>query len=148
MRILLAVDGSKYSDAAAEAVMAQAQPAHSEVRVLHVVESPSLLATREMGGYGSALDKAWEAEREQAEALVEKTAELLRAKGLKATPVVEEGDPKSKILDAAKKWRAELIVLGSHGRKGLQHFLIGSVSEAVARHADCSVEVVRLRTKH
>jgi nucleotide-binding universal stress UspA family protein len=67
---------------------------------------------------------------------------------LKVTAAVKEGDPKSKIPDAARDWRADLIVLGSHGRKGMGHFLIGSVSEAVARHADCSVEVVRILPKH
>jgi nucleotide-binding universal stress UspA family protein len=40
-----------------------------------------------------------------------------------------------------------LIVVGSHGRKGLQRFLLGSVAELVARHADCSVEIVRVRRK-
>lgn len=147
MRIVLAVDGSQFSDAAVQAVIAQAQPKDTEIRVLHVVELPTLLVTREMGGYDSALDKAWEAEKKQAQGLVEKTVELLRAKGLKATGTVEDGDAKSKILEAAKDWRADLIVLGSHGRKGLEHFLMGSVSEAVARHADRSVEIVRIRSK-
>lgn len=47
-------------------------------------------------------------------------------------------------LEQASKWGADLIVLGSHGRKGLKHFLLGSVSETVARHAICSVEIVRV----
>ena len=128
-------------------MIAQAQPKVTEIRVLHVVELPTLLVIREMGGYDSTLDKACEAERKQAQGLVEKTVELLRAKGLKATGTVEEGDAKSTILEAAKDWPADLIVLGSHGRKGLEHFLMGSVSEAVARHAACSVEIVRIRSK-
>ncbi len=148
MRIILAVDGSQFSNAAVQAVIAQAQPKVTEIRVLHVVELPTLFVIREMGGYDSTLDKAWEAERKQAQGLVEKTVELVRAKGLKATGTVEEGDAKSKILEAAKDWPADLIVLGSHGRKGLEHFLMGSVSEAVARHAACSVEIVRIRLKH
>jgi len=147
MRITLAVDGSKFSNAAVQAVIAQAQPKVTEIRVLHVAELPTLLVIREMGGYDSTLDKACEAERKQAQGLVEKTVELLRSKGLKATGTVEEGDAKSKILEAAKDWPADLIVLGSHGRKGLEHFLMGSVSEAVARHAACSVEIVRIRSK-
>jgi nucleotide-binding universal stress UspA family protein len=48
------------------------------------------------------------------------------------------------ILDTAAKWHADLIVIGSHGRKGLDRFLLGSVSEAVARHAPCSVQIVRV----
>jgi nucleotide-binding universal stress UspA family protein len=49
------------------------------------------------------------------------------------------------ILDDAEKWPADLIVLGSHGLKGLNRFLLGSVSDAVSRHAACSVQVVRVR---
>jgi len=148
MRIVLAVDGSAFSDAAVQAVIAQAGSKDAEIRVLHAVEPPTLLATREMGGYDSALEKAWEVEKKHAQLLVEKTVELLRTKGLKANGTVENGDAKSKILETAKEWPADLIVLGSHGRKGLEHFLLGSVSEAVARHADCSVEIVRIRTRH
>jgi nucleotide-binding universal stress UspA family protein len=47
------------------------------------------------------------------------------------------------IIDAAEAWKAELIVIGSHGRKGLQRFLLGSVAESIARHAACSVEIIR-----
>lgn len=144
MRIILAVDGSKFSDAAIQTVIAQARPEDAEIRVLYVLDPPSLLVAREMGSYKSALDAAWEAERKEAQALVQRIAELLRSKGLKATAAVEEGDPKSKIVDSAKEWRADLVVLGSHGHKGLDRFLIGSVSEAVVHHAPCSVEIVRM----
>jgi nucleotide-binding universal stress UspA family protein len=144
MKIILAIDGSKFSEAAVQTVIEQARPQDTEIRVLHVVEPPSLLVAREMGGYDPALDAVWEAETKQAETLVTKVADGLRSKGLKVTTAVERGDPKSKIIDAASKWRADLIVVGSHGRKGLEHFLLGGVSEAVARHAGCSVEIVRI----
>lgn len=144
MKILLAVDGSKFSEAAEQSVIAQRRPHDAEVRVLHVVEPPSLLVAREMGGYDQALDAAWDFEKKRADKLVAKTAELLRSRGFKATGAVEQGDPASKILGIAKDWPADLIVLGSHGRKGLDRFLMGSVSEKVTRHAHCSVEIVRL----
>jgi nucleotide-binding universal stress UspA family protein len=144
MRVLLAVDGSKFSDAAVQAVIDQTRSTNGEVRVLHVIESPMLLVNRERGGYDPALDKAWAVEKKRAEALVKKTVERLRANGLKAAGTIEDGDPRSKILEIAKSWRADLIVLGSRGLRGLAHLLMGSVSEAVARHAKCSVEVVRM----
>jgi nucleotide-binding universal stress UspA family protein len=143
MRILLAVDGSKFSDAATDAVIAQAIPGKAEVRVVHVVDTmdnpfPAMTA------FDAEIEHAPNVQRKPAEALVEATAELLRAKGLKATTAVEWGDPKSKIIDAAQQWHADLIVIGSHGRTGLERFMMGSVSDAVARHAPCSVEVVRI----
>lgn len=144
MKILLAIDDSKFSEAAAQTVVVQGRLHDTEVRVLHVVEPPTLLVAREMGGYDSALEAVWETESKQAEALVAHTAEVLRAKGLKVTTAVGQGDPKSKIIDEAEKWKADLIVLGSHGRNALDRFLMGSVSEAVARHASCSVEIVRI----
>jgi nucleotide-binding universal stress UspA family protein len=148
VKILLAVDDSKFSEAATKAVIAQAHSKDTEVRVLHVVEPPSLLVAREMGGYDPALEEVWEKESKHAKAFVEKTAETLRSHGMKATTAVQNGDPKSLIIDAAKEWHADLIVLGSHGRNGLDRFLMGSVSEAIARHAHCSVEIVRIPAGH
>jgi nucleotide-binding universal stress UspA family protein len=145
MRILLAIDDSRFSQAAIETVIEQARPQDTDVRILHVVESPPLLVAREMGGYEPALETALESQKQNAEALVMKAAELLRARGLKVAAALEVGDPKSKILDVAEEWRADLIVVGSHGRRGFERFLMGSVSDAVARHAKCSVQIVRIR---
>jgi len=145
MRILLAIDDSRFSQAAIETVIEQARPQDTDVRILHVVESPPLLVAREMGGYEPALETALESQKQNAEALVMKAAELLRARGLKVAATLELGDAKSKILDVAEEWRADLIVVGSHGRRGFERFLMGSVSDAVARHAKCSVQIVRIR---
>lgn len=143
MKILLAVDDSKYSVAATQTVLRQAD-GNTEVRVLHVVEPPSHLTAGGMGGYDTALDEELREESKKGEALVARVAQELRAKGLNVGAVAVPGDPRSKIIDAAAEWHADLIVLGSHGRTGVSRFLMGSVSEAVARHAPCSVEIVRM----
>ena len=143
MTILLAIDDSKFSEEALRAVAAQA-PRDTKVWVLHVLEPPSTLLGREMGGSEPEFEAVWKARRGHAKALVAKAAERLRDSGLNATPILKEGDPKSRIIDLATEWHADLIVLGSHGRKGLNRFLLGSVSEAVARHAPCSVQIVRI----
>lgn len=143
-RILLPIDDSKYSEAAAQLLSEQFRPHTVEVKVVYVVEPPDPFVAREMGAFDLNLDAAWDAMTKQAAILVAKVAEVLCSKGLGATGVVEQGDPKARIIEVAKEWQADLIVLGSHGRKGLEHFLLGSVSEAVARHAPCSVEVVRV----
>ncbi len=85
----------------------------------------------------------WKALREQAKDLVEKAAAKLREANFSVSTELVEGDPKSQIIDAANEWRADMIVLGSHGRTGLNRFLMGSVSQDVVRHAHCSVEIVR-----
>ena len=146
MRILLAIDDSKFSKAALQTVLARGPHAQPQVLVLHVVESPTLLVGRDMAG-DAAMEKAWEQHLEGAAALVDTAARTLRSKGVKATTSVERGSPKSKIIDVASKWHADLVVVGAHGRSGLDRFLIGSVSEAVARHAPCSVEIVRIRRR-
>jgi nucleotide-binding universal stress UspA family protein len=64
------------------------------------------------------------------------------ANGIAAVPCAT---PKELILEEAHKWGADLIVVGSHGRRGVNRFLLGSVSEAVASHARCSVEIARHR---
>ena len=141
MKILLAVDDSRFSEAALEAVIAQFSPPDTEVTVLHVVEPITLSSPPEMSpSYAPEL----EIPVKEAHELVEREVQKLRAAGFKARGEVETGDIRGKILDAAAELGADLIVPGSHGRKGVQRFLLGSVAENVARHAHCSVEIVRI----
>ena len=85
--------------------------------------------------------------RERARAAVEKAAAKLRAdeesRQLNVTTEVLSGSPKRVILEEAEAFGADLIVVGSHGHGMLERFLLGSVSQAVALHAKCSVEIVR-----
>ena len=142
MRILLAVDGSKFSEAAAQAVIARYQVRNLEVRVFHAAEPPTLFTAPEMAEYIPPEESA-----QDAKALVAKTANALRSAGISVTTDIVQGDPKTLIIENAEEWGADLIVLGSHGRRGLKRFLLGSVSETVMRHAHCSVEIVRLPPK-
>lgn len=137
MKILLAIDDSKFSDAAVQAVIAEHQPQTTQVKVLNVVDLALPIPTSVAEGFRS------EGLR-HGKQVVWHTELLLKQAGYSVETAVEEGDPESKILAAAREWNADLIVLGSHGRKGLEHFLEGSVSEAVSRRAGCSVEVVRV----
>lgn len=143
MKILIAIDGSDFSQAALQSVMARPWPPDTEVKILNVVEPPSLLMGREMGGYDPEFEVVWKALREQARHLVEKAVEKLRAAKFNVSSELVEGDPKSQIIDIAHEWHADMIVLGSHGRTGINRFLMGSVSQGVVRHAHCSVEIIR-----
>jgi nucleotide-binding universal stress UspA family protein len=141
-RVLLAVDASTFSEAACRMLIEQVQP-ETEVQVLNVVQPMNVLTAREMGDY-SFVERIYADETKQARVLVDAIAARLREKRVSLITEVAQGDPKSEILDASETWKADLIVVGSHGRTGLERFLLGSMSEVVGRHARCSVEVVRI----
>ena len=137
MKIVLAIDDSRFSEAATQAVITQYQQQGTEVNVLNVVDLPLPIPTSDAAAFR-------ELSLKHGQELVQRAERLLSKAGYKTQTAVEEGDPKSKIIDQAKKWKADLIVMGSHGRKGINRFLVGSVAEAVSRHASCSVEIVRI----
>ena len=144
MRILLAMDDSPCSQAAMRNVLTQFRTQDTEIRVLSVVEPISVYISADAFPHFTPQVAEIEEERKtQATDLVKQVAGKLREAGFKASETVDYGDAKTKIVDTATDWPADLIVLGSHGWKGLNRFLLGSVSDAVARHAPCSVEIVR-----
>ncbi len=143
MKILLAIDDSKFSEAAIESVIRQATPQETEVRVLHVIEPIPIYPDGQDWGYGPEASQVLEEQRKEAEGLVARAGQTLREKNFNVMTAIEEGNPKEVIIDSAAEWHADLIVVGSHGRHGLDRFFMGSVSEAVARHARCSVQIVR-----
>lgn len=83
--------------------------------------------------------------RKHATGTVDRAAEIVRQSGLVVETRVESGDPRVVILDEAERWKADLIVAGSHGLGGVRRLLLGSVAQHVATHARCSVEIVRDR---
>ena len=149
MKILLAVDGSECSEAAAHEVGRRPWPEHSEVKVLSVVEpfvTPMAEAWALPDDYWEEADKA---AREHAGAVVDKAISALSGKRpdvLTVTSEIVRGYPRDSILSEAERWGADLIVLGSHGYSGMKKLWLGSVSQAVASHAKCSVEIARKHT--
>jgi nucleotide-binding universal stress UspA family protein len=148
MKILLAIDDSETSGAAVAAVASRPWPERSEVRVLSVFEGfdTGVLAPGTVPFVVPPPKLAAEVQRqrqESAQQLVTRAAEKLRGSGLQVETTVGQGEARSSILEQAKDWNADLIVLGSHGRTGVKRWLIGSVAEYVVRYAPCSVEVVR-----
>jgi len=109
-----------------------------------VIEPLPLYPDGQAWGYGAEASQVLEEQREEAEGLVARASEQLRDAGFSVTTAIEQGNPKVVIIDSATQWSPDLIIVGSHGRKGLDRFLMGSVSDAVARHARCSVQIVRV----
>jgi nucleotide-binding universal stress UspA family protein len=148
-KILLATDGSECSESAARSIAQRPWPAGSEVRIVSVVELspawfrapyPAYFDTNAMENLrGEAMKRAQEAVM---------AAELIMTNAglpVSGTVAVPSASAKELILNEAAEWGADLIVVGSHGRRGAGRFLLGSVSEPVGFHADCSVEIVRER---
>jgi len=150
MRVLLAVDGSACSDMALQAIIDRFRPDQTQVKVLHAVEwmREMPLCFQYASGPTAAHDvlesrnKSFDRARE----LVERVAAQLEFKGFHPSVSTPDADPRHAIVDTAREWPADLIVMGSHGRRGLDRLLIGSVAAAVVRHAPCSVEIVRMPT--
>ena len=126
-RVLLATDGSQTSIAAAQSLAGRPWPEGSEFRIVSV-EEPWALSVRA---------------NEHAQNAVSDAERVLSSAGLEASGAILSGRTKDVILQEAKEWAADLIVVGSHGRRGFKRFLLGSVSEAVAMNAHCSVVIVR-----
>jgi len=139
VKVLLAIDDSRFSEAATQALIAQAKPRETEVRVLNVID-----LFLYQGGYVVDWKPVIEELRKKGEALLTRTAQALRTAGFQVATAMEEGNPKSVIVDFAAKWPADLVVIGSHGHTGFGRFFLGSVAETVVRHAPCSVLVVRI----
>ncbi|HME31536.1 MAG TPA: universal stress protein [Terriglobales bacterium] len=139
MKILVGIDDSQFSEEVVRAVITQFRTENTEVRVLHVLQPIAPAPPQMASGYAPELED----QKKPAHELVERIATQLRSTGFKVNTAVEVGDVRETIIDSAAEWRADLIVVGSHGRSGFQRFLLGSVAEFVARHAKCSVELVR-----
>jgi nucleotide-binding universal stress UspA family protein len=139
MKILIGIDESKSSGDVLKAVVTQFRTENTEVRVLHVLQPIAPAPPQMAAGYAPELDDL----KKPAHALVERIAKELGSAGFKVDTAVEIGDIRETIIDSAAAWRADLIVVGSQGQRGIQRFLLGSVAEFVARHAKCSVEIVR-----
>jgi nucleotide-binding universal stress UspA family protein len=149
MKILLATDGSPCSERAVEEVARRPWPADSQVRVVSVVEPPAPLAAEPYMGLASYFEEVEALKRKQAGAALEAAAGKLRAGacGLQVSTEVLNGSPKRRIVEEADAWGADLIVVGSHGYHTWERMLLGSVSQSVAAHATCSVEIVRCPNK-
>ena len=149
-KILLAVDGSAYAEAAARAIAERPWPARSEVRVLSVVEVvlPAMHAL-----FDPPFVQSDEVQRLRVEAVaraqraVSDAVAILAPSGLAVSETISVllDGTKEVILQEARDWGADWLFVGSHGRQGAERLLMGSVSEALAIQANCSVEVVRAR---
>lgn len=145
MRILVAVDGSECSMKAVEFLMERPWNSEDQFLVLSVVEPipqefglgvmPPATGGIEERMYDECAEFCGKAAARIQSALPSNLVEVKVANGLVAETICRH----------AAAWNADLIMLGSHGRKGITHFLLGSVAEEVLKSSPCSVEVVKAK---
>jgi nucleotide-binding universal stress UspA family protein len=140
--VLLPTDFSEDAGRAARAALRLLGPGGATARVvlLHVFNLP--IEYTAYGPIPTSLhylrDTGAEAEQQ-----LEQVAEALRREGLQVETVAREGDPAEVIADEARERGVDLIALGTHGRSGLAHLLLGSVAERVIQHSSCPVVTLR-----
>lgn len=122
--ILIATDGSRYSDAAAIEAIGISKRCGSSLIVISVATSDE--------------------EIKSAEDNVKKVVELAEKEGIKTEGLMIKDEPYKSIVEISKQRNADLIVVGSHGRTGLERLLMGSVTERVIGHAESAVLVVKV----
>jgi nucleotide-binding universal stress UspA family protein len=145
MNVLIAHDGSEYSDAILKDLRYAGLPSHASVTALSIIgatfeeESPSVLL-----GHSSHPT----AVRAETEAHYLKTIIAQHFPDWYTEAEVLRGNPAQEILRVAEDRHVDLIVVGSHGRTGINRLLMGSVSASIVRNATCSVRIVHPRHKH
>jgi len=152
MKILLAVNGAQCGIAAARAIAGwRAWPAGSELRVIAVAEMPVMLT---VGSYGALPEFASAEFCDSVEKIILENARAAMnmalmaledgcTLGFKVTGEVIKGFFAQSIVDEAERWGADLIVIGSSGHRDWHNIFRGDVAMSVAKHAQCSVEIVK-----
>lgn len=142
--ILVAVDGSELSNHALREAIALAQSQHAALRIVHVADEITLNWEGEYGDMSAVLESF----RESGRRVLEKAQNLAREAGMEPEAKLLEIQTfghriSDLIVEEAKDWPADLIVVGTHGRRGLHDVLLGSVADGVARRASVPVLLVR-----
>jgi nucleotide-binding universal stress UspA family protein len=138
-RILVPTDGSECAEAAVDHAVDLASKYDAEVHVLYVVD----VRVSGQGEWALDAEAVHEAGQDHGDAVVERVAEGIRSAGVEATTAVRTGIPGNEIRDYAAEADCDLVVMGTHGRTGIDRYLIGSVAERIVRTADVPVMTVR-----
>jgi len=150
-KILIAVDDSKISENAAAYGFDLAHVYKAHVGLVNIV-APILYPPTESDGIagipflGTSIDDAEliKTQTESSENIIQRTIAAF-AKGLAVTQFTDYGSTADGIISCSKEFEADLIVLGTHSRTGIDRLLMGSIAEDVVRHADVPVLVVPLK---
>lgn len=142
-RILVPIDGSDTAWAALNKAIELAKDQHAALRIIEIVDLGPLFRASISGANLADIEKAiiQDCKRDLARADA-----LARSAGLTPETALIEGSGRrisSDIIDEAERWSADLIVMGTHGRHGIERFVLGSVAEGVARSAPVPVMLIK-----
>ena len=143
-RILCATDFSKASGKALTTAIGLAKTNGARLTIFHAYV-PIVPLMPEQTIESGTWDRLDTETRQLAERRVAKLAETAKKAGVRASGLMATGDPTRQIVRTARSIRADLIVVGTHGRKGVSKFFLGSVAERVVATAPCPVMTVRGR---
>ena len=143
MKLLVAIDKSEHSMAALAEVRRLAWPAGTSATLLSVVRTDVYAFGEFYAPAAQEIEILVREDKYRAEALLAEHAAAMKDTGLGVTTRVEHGDPRLVIVDMAKELGVDWVVVGSHGRRGFQKLVLGSVASHVVTHAPCSVLVVK-----
>ncbi len=144
--ILVAVDDSETSKLAVQEAIRLAKDANSQLRLVHVLDEGVIY----WGAGGMIMDTVFDVLRKVGQAVLDQGVTAVRAAGLETETVLKETVGQrvaDVIVDEAKRWPADLLVIGTHGRRGMDHLLIGSVAEGVMRKSSMPVLLIRGQPK-
>lgn len=138
-RILCPTDFSACAKGALIEAKGLAELTGAEIGLLHVFQDPAYILP--LGGYAGPLSDVLGEARAQSARDLDALAVPLREQGMRVETTMMHGIPHKAIVDRAEEWKADVIVMGTHGRTGIERVLSGSVAERVVRLASCSVLV-------
>lgn len=142
-RILVATDFSECSKDAIDSAARLAECFSSELFLLHVFEPPFYTIEGRDARIHPEVDR-WVRELGEKESKkLDAEVETVKRRGIPVRPYFKEGSPLVEVLKVAEEIGADLVVLGTHGRTGMDRFVMGSVAERVTRKAPCSVLIIR-----
>jgi nucleotide-binding universal stress UspA family protein len=144
-RILHATDYSKASERALQGAVDFAKQNHAEMLVVHVIQPVVPYVAGEDIGAAELYVKLEESTKQEAQRSMNKLMQRLERLGVKAKSLLLRGIPADQIVKAARNRKADIIVIGTHGRTGLSKLFMGSVASRVISTARCPVLTVRGR---
>ncbi|CAB3926081.1 universal stress protein [Achromobacter ruhlandii] len=143
-RILVPVDGSPTSERGLQEAIRLALLTHASLRLIHVIDEMSFMLG--IDAYGYAAGELLDLLRKDGTEILQQASATVRAQGVPVDSVLYENLDKTvqqRIVAEAEMWKADLIVIGTHGRRGVRRLVLGSSAEGVLRTSPVPVLLVR-----